>query len=91
LLECFLIFFVPKIVAQPKINAPGLKRVRAKVTADDPWSTEVRGRSVSAAIYLVRHATHDEVGVRLSGRSEIGLNAAGMAEAACAHAARFHP
>lgn len=34
-----------------------------------------------ALIYLARHGEHDEVGHRLSGRSEIGLNARGRAQA----------
>ena len=34
-----------------------------------------------APIYLVRHGTHDEIGKRLSGRSEIPLNARGHSEA----------
>ena len=33
-------------------------------------------------IHLVRHASHDEVGRVLSGRSAISINAAGRAEAA---------
>jgi ribonuclease H / adenosylcobalamin/alpha-ribazole phosphatase len=33
-------------------------------------------------VHLVRHATHDEVGRVLSGRSEIALNATGRAQAA---------
>ncbi len=32
-------------------------------------------------VYLARHARHDEVGAVLSGRSEIALNAPGIAEA----------
>ncbi len=37
---------------------------------------------VTATLLLARHASHDEVGRVLSGRSEIALNAAGRAEAA---------
>ncbi|WP_156678237.1 histidine phosphatase family protein [Sphingomonas profundi] len=37
---------------------------------------------MSATIFLARHASHDEVGRVLSGRSEIALSAAGRAEAA---------
>ncbi len=37
---------------------------------------------MSATVFLARHASHDEVGKVLSGRSAIGLNAAGHAEAA---------
>lgn len=40
------------------------------------------GATVSATVYLARHASHDEVGRVLSGRSEIALNAAGHGEAA---------
>jgi broad specificity phosphatase PhoE len=36
---------------------------------------------LSATVLLARHGSHDEVGVVLSGRSEIALNAAGRAEA----------
>ena len=36
---------------------------------------------MSATIFLARHASHDEVGKRLSGRSEIAINAAGRCEA----------
>lgn len=36
---------------------------------------------MSATVLLARHASHDEVGVVLSGRSDIALNAAGVAEA----------
>jgi ribonuclease H / adenosylcobalamin/alpha-ribazole phosphatase len=36
---------------------------------------------VTRIVHLARHGTHDEVGRALSGRSDIGLNAAGMAEA----------
>ena len=39
-------------------------------------------RALSATILLARHGSHDEVGRVLSGRSDIGLNAAGRAEAA---------
>lgn len=37
---------------------------------------------MTVRLLLCRHGTHDEVGRVLSGRSEIGLNAAGHAEAA---------
>jgi broad specificity phosphatase PhoE len=37
---------------------------------------------LSATVFLARHASHDEVGRVLSGRSDIALNAAGRAEAA---------
>ena len=37
---------------------------------------------VSATVFLSRHASHDEVGKVLSGRSDIPINAAGHAEAA---------
>ena len=36
---------------------------------------------LEAPLYLVRHGTHDEIGKRLSGRSEIPLNARGRSEA----------
>jgi broad specificity phosphatase PhoE len=39
------------------------------------------GASLSARILLTRHASHDEVGRVLSGRSDIALNARGRAEA----------
>ncbi len=40
-----------------------------------------RPGAVSATVFLARHARHDEVGVVLSGRSAIVLNAEGIAEA----------
>ena len=36
---------------------------------------------MSATVFLARHARHDEVGTVLSGRSDIALNPAGIAEA----------
>ena len=36
---------------------------------------------MTKTIYLARHASHDEVGLMLSGRSEIAINDAGHAEA----------
>ncbi len=40
-----------------------------------------RPGAVSATVILARHARHDEVGVVLSGRSDIALNTKGRAEA----------
>lgn len=40
----------------------------------DPWR-------VSATVLLARHGCHDDVGLVLSGRSPIGLNAAGVGDA----------
>jgi broad specificity phosphatase PhoE len=37
---------------------------------------------MTRTIYLARHASHDEVGIVLSGRSDITINQAGRAEAA---------
>ena len=37
---------------------------------------------MTATIYLARHASHDEVGIVLSGRSDIAINGSGRAEAA---------
>jgi broad specificity phosphatase PhoE len=37
---------------------------------------------LSATVFLARHASHDEVGRVLSGRSDIAINAAGRVEAA---------
>jgi broad specificity phosphatase PhoE len=45
----------------------------------DPY---LHAAPVSATIFLARHASHDEVGKVLSGRSDIPINAAGHAEAA---------
>jgi len=49
------------------------------------WRRDARSRALiqpmTATVLLIRHGDHDEVGRVLSGRSEIGLNAAGQAAA----------